>query len=438
MSLKKTLIGGLAVAAMTTAISFADGADLPFAMHDMNVTYHTPTINITVRNVANSTDPADRDLRVVSNANVDINIQGQVWCNSYDHAETAALRAHALLSHVNIISAPGGGTTPFLFGPPDAFPDHTQTFNGTNTLENFDINFPLELATMWDSDALIDMALFNAVRSVEEHLENFTDNNAGSEADFLRQDDVFEVQLPVSAVGWCSYESNILDNEYAGARYLNVTAAIFYQGDDDIQDVIGTVSGANTVAAPTPSRARGTTTTRGSSATPPARNTRPARAQPSRSDRNKQQRRAPARGQNQIDVDSGTGGSASVSSYARVDGIPGPASNSRLGNDGLDTDSDGATALVGLLLPAVQSAREAARGSQTPGVEPDEIDAPSQANTGVEPDEIDARATAPQSAALDALRIINEVDANTDQAGRGDSGEAHLDYLVIIMEAAVD
>lgn len=280
MSLKNTLLGGIAIATISISPSLANGTDLPFVMHDVIVTSHTPSINITVRNVAASTNPADRDLRVISNAEVDINIQGQVWCNSYDFAETAALQAHGLVRHVEMVSLPGGGSGPFTFALGGGeLPDHTQEFNGTNTLENFDINMPIEIPQNWDSDALIDLGWFNPVREVEEHLEQFVGNNAGTHADFLRHDDVFEVQLPISAVGWCQYDSGNMNNDYAGARYINVTARIFYQGDDDIQNVIGTVAGGSgDIAAQVPNRARGSATTRGTTGTPPARNTRPARA----------------------------------------------------------------------------------------------------------------------------------------------------------------
>ena len=186
--------------------------------------------------------------------------------------------------------------------------------------------------------ALIDISGFNPVREVEEHLEIFVENNAGTEADFLRQDDVFEIQLPISAVGWCNYNSGNLDNDYAGARYVTVTARIFYQGDDDIQNVIGTVSGGSgEIAAPVPNRARETTTTRGSSSTPPARDTRPARA-----------------------------------------GSDGP-------NDIRSAEDDSEAALI---LPAVQSVREASREGEAAPLDALRI-INRTADDGVESDEID-------------------------------------------------
>lgn len=382
MKLKSLLLGSLGLA-MATGPAFADGSDLSFAVHDVLITQYTNTINLTVRNVANSTDPAQRDLRLVS-ADPVIDIAGQVWCNSYNHADTGAIRADMRLGEVTIVSAPGGGAIPFELGPSAIA---TQNYNGQDTLENFAFSQSIDLPDSWDSEAAITLDYLNPVQVVEARLEHFLENSAGTAADFLRQDDVFEVEIDVSVVGWCHYESDNLDNDYAGARWVTVTAAIFYQGDDDIQDVIQTVGGADSVNAPVPSRARDTATTRGSSATPPARNSRPA--------------------------------------PARV----GTVSGDRAGDD----DNEAA-----LLLPAVQSVREAARPRRSgdnkqqagrgrtqgrasgdaartrAGVEPDEIDAPAQA--GVEPDEIDAPARAASrdrsDAPLDYLPINTTAQAN--------------------------
>ena len=427
MSLKNTLIGGLAVAALS-APAFADQTDFSFPVHDIIITSNIPTVHITVRNMSNSTDPADRDLRVVSATPV-IPVTGQVWCKSYNHAENDALRAQVMFGAA-AIAASQNGADPLMLTFHS--PSEVDTFSGTHNLENFAIDAEFNFPDSFDRHALVSLDPFNPVRTVENRMEHYVDNNAGTEADFMRVDDVFETQVSLSSVGWCGYESNNTSGEYAGARSVSVDVAIFYQGDEDIQDVIQTVGGANTVAAQTPNRARRTTSTRDSSATPPARNSRPARALPSRSDNNKQQRPAPRRRQSAQDIDSGNGGSESVSSFARYDGIPGESSNTAPGNDGLDTDSDGASAAA-LIVPAVQSARAGSgRPQANTGVEPDEIDAPAQANTGVEPDEIDARATAPQTAALDALLIINRA---ADEPQETSSSEAHLDYLVITMEA---
>ena len=392
MKLKQIMLGGLGLSVLASPV-FADGTDFPFAVHDINITHHTPTVNITVANVSNSTDPADRELRMMS-ANPVVSIDGQVWCNSYEFAETGAFRADVRLGQTQIVSAPGGGSEP-AFWSGNASPLGTQMFNGTNTLENFAFESQLDLPDSYDADALINMSYLNPVRVVEERLEHYLENNAGSEADFLRQDDVFEVDFDISVVGWCSYESDILDNDYAGARWVTVTAAIFYQGDDDIQDVVQTVGSADSVAAPVPSRARDTATTRGPSSTPPARNTRPARARvetvgddrASHDDneaalllpavqRVREASRRSSTGDNKPVVfgDKQQIGRGRARSRATVD-TTASASPTSPANDGLDTDSDGARA--SLILPAVQQVRASSGILQftAPGVEPDIISA---------------------------------------------------------------
>jgi hypothetical protein len=424
MSHKYTLIGGIAAVALSVP-GFADQTDFSFPVHDILITSNIPTVNISVRNMSNSTDPEDRDLRVVSSTPV-IPVTGQVWCKSYDHAETAALRAQIMFGNVNIV-AEQGGAGPMMLGPYSA--SGFDTFSGTHELENFAIDAALEFPDSFDRHALVNLDPFNPVRVVEDRMEFFVENGAGSEADFMRVDDVFETEVTLNAVGWCGYDSNNTSGEYAGARGVPVTVTIFYHGDADIQDVIQTVGGANTVAAQPPDRARGTATTRGSSATPPARTNRPARA---RSDNGDERT---ARGGVRVASGDISGDGRKIAAtpkqqqqargraQSRANVSPAQASATEPGNDGLDNDSDGASAAA-LIVPAVQSVRGAGRRPQAnagvepdeidapaqahTGVEPEEIDAPAQANAGLEPDEIDARAAAPDSAAaLDALRIIN-------------------------------
>jgi hypothetical protein len=431
MKLKQIMLGGLGLSVLASP-AFADGTDFSFAVHDVNITSYTQMVNISVRNVSNSTDPADRDLRMVS-ADPVVNINGQVWCNSYEFAETGAFRADVRLGQTEIVSAPGGGAEPAFWSGSES-PLGTQIFNGTNTLENFAFQSQLDLPENYDADALINISYLNPARVVEDRLEQFLENNAGTEADFLRQDDVFEVEFDISVVGWCSYESDILDNDYAGARWVTVTAAIFYQGDDDIQDLIQTVGGADSVAAPVPNRARETATTRGSSSTPPARNTRPARARVEtvgedrasgddneaalllpavQSAREASRRSRSGNDKPAILADKQQVGRGRARSRATVDATASASPTTPL-NDGTDTDSDGARA-------AMQTGRGRARARATvnasaaPGVEPDVISAriageATETTAETEPHgppfrDVDGDQS--QATPLDALMIIN-------------------------------
>jgi hypothetical protein len=406
MSLKYTLIGGIAAVALAVP-AFADQTDFSFPVHDILITSNTQTVNISVRNMSNSTDPEDRDLRVVSSTPV-IPVTGQVWCKSYDHAETAALRAQIMFGIVNIV-AEQGGAGPLMLGPYSA--SGFDTFSGTHELENFAIDAALEFPDSFDRHALVNLDPFNPVRVIEDRMEFYVENGAGSEADFMRVDDVFETEITLNAVGWCNYASNNTNGEYAGARGVPVTVTIFYHGDADIQDVIQTVGDANTVAAQAPDRARRAATTRGSSATPPARTNRPARAR----DGNNDERAV--HGGVRVAVGDVNGdrykqqtGRGRTQSRARVEASANTHGTDPM-RDGTDTDSDGTG--TALIVPAVQRIRSGSvRPQPNTGVEPDEIDAPAQSNTGLEPDEIDARTSAPQAAALDALLVINRVSGD--------------------------
>lgn len=464
MNLKYTLIGGLALSALT-APALADNTDFSFPIHDIIITSNIPMVNIAVRNMSNSTDPEDRDLRVVSQTPV-IPVSGQVWCKQYENAEANATRAQIMFGNV-IVRAGQNGSEIFPLGPYSL--SEIDSFNGTHNLENFQIDAAFEFPDSYDRNLLVDLTPFNPVRTVEHRLEQYVENGAGSEADFLRVDDVFQIQVTLNAVGWCDYESQNTSGEYAGARGVPMTVAIFYHGDPDIQDVIGTVGGANTVAAPPPDRARATTRTRGAGTTPPARNSRPARAEDDQraarggvrvavGDINNDRRDKPAG-----IADKQQQARGRTRSRATVDAAASSATDPL--DDGTDTDSDGVQTSTqypyrlevapapdpqaGLIVPAVQRVRESAssnantsvgqsrrRGGaivedarntqerqaapldalrvineaadggsaqESAGLEPDEIDAPASSTPGVEPDEIDAPAQAADAEPQDAF-----------------------------------
>lgn len=396
MILKQTLVGGLALSALA-APAFADHTDFSFPVHDIIITSNIPTVNFAVRNMSSSTDPEDRDLRVVSQTPV-IPVSGQVWCKQYQNAEAGALRAQILFGNA-IVMAGENGSDVYPLGTFSG--SNVNSFNGTHNLENFQIEAAFDVPTTYDRHALVDLTPFNPVRTVEHHLEQFVENGAGSEADFLRVDDVFQVQVRLNAVGWCSYNSANTSGEYAGLRGVPMTVTIFYHGDPDIQDIIGTVGGANTVAAPVPNRAREVTRTRGTDTAPPGRTSRPARADDdnraarggirvSAGDINSDGHRKPATlAGKQAQLGTGrTQGRAEVGSAQA-------AANDPL-RDGTDTDSDGAQA--GLILPAVQRVRAA--------------DDPSGAAAGDERNSPPVQAVdadQDQAAPVDALHVINEL-----------------------------
>lgn len=379
MSLKHTLIGSLALSALSAPV-LADQTDFSFAVHDIIVTSNIPAVNISVRNMSNSTDPADRDLRMVSD-DPEFHVTGQVWCKSFDVSETAAERAQIMFGSAHVVAAQNGADI-HPIGPWNI--SQAQSFSGTHTLENFAINTTLDLPESWDGG--MTWLTFNPVEYVEGRMEHFVEQGAGSEADFLRVDDVFETTITLNAVGWCSYSGQSVSGEYAGLRAMPVTLAIFYHGDPDIQDVITSVGGANTLTAPVPSRARGTSTARGANSQPPATSEPPARARPQRV-------RTPANDGGGRPRAAYTGGVRVATGNVNNDGRkmadvskqdrPAPVRRGRR-----DTVNGPAEPQAGLLLPAVQQVRSeqdetsADQGTITytglenraAGIEPDEID----------------------------------------------------------------
>jgi len=287
-SMKPLLLAAsaLAFAPAVAPSALANGSDhIPFAFHDILITGPQPVINISVRNMAASTDPDDRDLRVTASNADDVGITGQIWCSNPDTTE--ALRAQIIYGQVIVHGND-------LMGWGAYSPSEVQNLPGNGNLKNFDIAAPLLHADQAEEEGLF--GGFNPVNAVENRLESFLDNNAGGEADFLRVDDVFELDLRANAVGWCDYQSQNIQGEYVGFQSFDVKVRIFYHGDEDIQDVITTVGQPGSLAAPVPSRARGRATTRGAETAPPARSSRPARATPARSGRDNKalQDRAPS------------------------------------------------------------------------------------------------------------------------------------------------
>lgn len=275
MKLATLLAGAGAICALATTGALADETDFSIPVHDIIVTSNIPAINVSVRNVSQSQWAHERELRVTS-ADPVIAVSGQVWCKNALGTQAHAVRAQSMIanafvnSHELVALASSGSSSP-------------QTFPGNDALENFELEIDYDIPDSWDSSSLITFGM-NPVKVVEDHLETYVGNGAGTPADFLRVDDVFETTITVSVAGWCRWDEFVQGREYAGVRRIQVPVHIFYHGDADIADRATTVNTAGTVQAPVPSRARGVAAPRGAETSPPARST-PARARPARAQR---------------------------------------------------------------------------------------------------------------------------------------------------------
>ncbi|MBU3969445.1 MAG: hypothetical protein KKE42_10780 [Alphaproteobacteria bacterium] len=253
-----SLLAGATVMALSPGVAIADGSDMSFAVHDILVTSNIPAINISVRNLSPSPFPAMRNLRVTSPTPV-LNVAGQVWCKSFQNAHTRADEAQVMFGNASVISAPNGADV-LTVGTWSASP--VAQLGANETLRNYSIAAPVNFPDHWNGGFALG---FNPVREVEERMQQFVQNGAGTEADFLRTDDVFETTITMNAVGWCEYDSQNLSNKrYAGLRQIEVPVHIFYHGDEDIEDQVTSVGSRGTIQAPPPGR-------RGRDAAPPPR-----------------------------------------------------------------------------------------------------------------------------------------------------------------------
>ncbi|MEE2566103.1 hypothetical protein [Hyphobacterium marinum] len=383
--MKSALLASAALA-LAASPAAADTTDLSFAVHDIIVTSNIPTVNISVRNMSASTDPAHRDLRMVSDDPV-IAVTGQLWCKTFNTGQTAAERAQIMFGNANVAASQNGADI-LPIGPWGLSP--VEAFSGTHALENFAINAVMDLPESWNGG--LTLGAFNPVEYVESRLEHFVEQGAGSEADFLRVDDVFETSVTLNAVGWCSYDSPNISGEYAGLRAIPMTIAIFYHGDADIQDTIQTVGGADAVAAQQPNRARDRASTRGNGATPPARTSTPARTSRDRAGNDDERAGLllPAVQNTRARQEDRT---ASRETGYRLENVVVSSNHDQPRRGGVsvgagDINNDGRPAR-GLILPAVQSVR-ATESSQSDGRTITYTGLENR-HAGIEPEEIDNR-----------------------------------------------
>ncbi|WP_300531506.1 hypothetical protein [Maricaulis sp.] len=269
----------LAGAAMTALCqpALAQESDYANGIDRIELQSNIPPLMITIRNMAASTDPADRDLQVISD-NPQFTVSGRMFCEVFGPGDYGrAEEMQASFGGTVFLHSTGAGTpvqTTFTYW------GESQDYSGQYPAADFEL--VLEMDVPRQASNLVSFT-WNPVDYVEYRMEQFIANNAGTAADFLRQDDVFNHQIRLNLVGHCLYNSGSGDKVRGGYERIAVPVNIFYQGDPDIRDVLTLVdAGGGMIAQPVPDRARRATATRGGQGQPPATNTRPARA-PTRS-----------------------------------------------------------------------------------------------------------------------------------------------------------
>lgn len=222
----------LAGAAVSISISnaTANDKDLHPVIDDIVITSDLPDLMITVRNIAQSTNPADRDLRVIGSTNQDIMVSGELHCQQSDVAQNAARKAQVMYGDVSINDY---NNQLMYLGTSHSHSDVLE-FGGTTPIRHFQIDAPVSYPE--HHNALVNLAPFDPIGIVEARMDSYVQNNVGSQADFLRTDDVFETPLRMNLIGWCHYQGGSINEEFVGYNSQVSTARIFYQGDGDIQE----------------------------------------------------------------------------------------------------------------------------------------------------------------------------------------------------------
>lgn len=218
------------VATMTAGSARADQTDWSLGIASIGIVSATPMIHVTVRNVSNSTSSDKRQLATVSPPPA-YSLDGQVFCKAILGGSTRLVESQLLFgTPVVLVNEAGAGIWPIGVW------DSSDPIEYDANISSADVSFDhlIDLPTTWNGGLELG---FNPAKVVEDHLATWV-QNGGSAADFLRQDDVFEVQIPVNLVGVCRNTSSYGVHEYAGYTRRWITASVFYQGDPDVVDPI--------------------------------------------------------------------------------------------------------------------------------------------------------------------------------------------------------
>lgn len=211
----------------------SDQTDWPVGIASISIVSATPTVHVTVQNLSNSTSPDERELFSVSAAPA-YALSGQVFCKGIMGGTTRLVKSQ-LLFGTPVVTTTDHGTMIWPVGVWDASDPIAHQGNISSADVHFD--HAIDLPGSWNGGLHLG---FNPVKMVEDRLATHV-ANGGSAADFLRQDDVFEVKIPVNLVGECQNTSTHGVHNYEGYTRRWITAAIFYRGDPEIEAPSGPV-----------------------------------------------------------------------------------------------------------------------------------------------------------------------------------------------------
>jgi hypothetical protein len=219
----------IATASATTAFA-ADESDYSFGVGAINLTYVKPSINTTVQNLSNSPYADQRKLTNMTPFHM-YKLDGQVFCKAILWGETRLTKAQVMFGLPLVWEDQiHHGATLMTIGVWGVSP--ALNFQGNADDANVNFEYPLNLPTTWNGAAFV--IGFNPVKVVEDRLADYV-SKGGKAVDFLRKDDVFEVEFSVNLTGECENSSEYGVHSYVGYTRRKIKGSVFYKGDPRIQ-----------------------------------------------------------------------------------------------------------------------------------------------------------------------------------------------------------
>ena len=206
----------------------SDQGDWSLGVASIGITSATSSFNVAVRNISPSTDADERELYVVS-APPDYSLSGQVFCKPILGGTTRLVSSQLLFGNA-LLQTTAEGTTILDWGVWDE--SAPIVYGGNIESANAHFDHAIDLPPTWNGG--IELG-FNPVKVVEDRLADYVDGG-GSAVDFLRTDDVFEVQIAVNLAGTCQNTSDYGVKLYSGYTRRWITARVFYEGDPNLHE----------------------------------------------------------------------------------------------------------------------------------------------------------------------------------------------------------
>ena len=219
------ILGGVACLAVPSAAAAYDESEFGYTVESVTITKPISPGNLSLKNMSSSKSATKRDLAVVG-SNPRFIVAGRVLC-----------KAGATLTAVQAIIGNGILHNKEMM----VMNDWGKTQKLTNVAGRLvaDVSLEVELkVSKRNTDALIDLT-FNPAREYEKKLKAFV-AKGNTAAEYLRETQAFDMEVPVNLVAWCKMNPNnksiFAGETHAGFASRKVPVTILYNGDPAIFD----------------------------------------------------------------------------------------------------------------------------------------------------------------------------------------------------------